>query len=188
MSKEDINELPLRRYEGDIRLIRNGDGLEEAVAHLRAEPLLGFDTETKPTFRKGESHPPALLQLACADCVYLFQLQRTGLHPGLVAVLADAGITKTGVSVWDDIKGLQGVSPFADAGFVDLGDVARALKLKTNGLRNMAANFLGFRISKSAQRSNWGRAELSADQIAYAATDAWVSRELHIRMAALRLV
>jgi len=159
-----------------------------ALAALTAETLLGFDTETRPAFRKGQSFTPALVQLAGATCVYLFQLNRVPFDDALAGLLANPGIVKAGVAVRDDIKALQALTDFEPGGFLDLGDQARDLGLRTNGLRNLSANFLGFRISKGAQRSNWDTATLTPKQVNYAATDAWVSRELCLRLATLGLV
>lgn len=188
ITKEEINVLPLRRYTGEIRIVRDAEALESAVAHLRGERVLGFDTETRPTFRKGQLHLPSLVQLASADVVYLFQLNWLPLGDELASLLADPAIVKTGVAVRDDIRDLQKLYAFADAGVVDLGEVARDLGLETHGLRNLAANFLDFRISKSAQCSNWSNRELAPHQVIYAATDAWVSREIHMRLGELGLV
>ncbi len=185
---EDLNALPLGGFGGPIRLIQDLEAVPLAVARLRGQKVLGFDTETRPSFRKGVSYPPALLQLASDREVYLFQLSRIPLTQDLVDLLADPAVVKAGVSVRDDVRALQGLSPFEDAGFVDLGLIATKLGLHTRGLRNLAANFLGFRISKAAQRSNWGQSVLSRKQIDYAATDAWVSREVCLRMEELDLL
>ncbi len=144
--------------------------------------MLGFDTETKPTFRKGKVNSPALLQLAGGESVYIFQLRKLPEPSSLAAILSAPSILKVGVAVRDDLIMLKRVFPFEGAGFVDLAEVVREYEIRTAGLRNMTANFLGFRISKNAQCSNWARESLTAKQIAYAATDAWVSREIHIRL------
>ena len=189
LSKDDINALPLRRYSGIIRIVSSVPALHDALEDLQRERVLGFDTETRPTFgKKQPENLPALLQLATERAIYLFQLRRIALPEPLRAVLSDSRIIKTGVAVHDDIRVLQRLAPFEAAGFVDLSDVARQNGLLTMGLRNMAANLLGFRISKTAQCSNWEAPKLSPKQIAYAATDAWVSRELHIRIQDLGLL
>ena len=178
LSREDINTFPLRSYDGPIRLVSEPEDVADACARLARERVIGFDTETRPAFRKGQSFLPSLLQLAGADCVYLFQLTQISLCDPLRALLADKTIVKSGVAVRDDIKGLQQHTFFEDAGFVDLSKVSAKHGFLTRGLRNMSANFLGFRIGKGAQRSNWGRASLTRKQQVYAATDAWVSRDL----------
>lgn len=188
ISKEEINELPLRRYAGEVRLVRTEEELADALDVLRSDSVLGFDTETRPTFRKGKVNLPSLVQLACADVVYLIQLNWVPLGEMLADLLSDPAIIKTGVAVRDDIRDLQKLYAFRDGGVVDLGEVARDLGLETHGLRNLAANFLGIRISKGAQCSNWSNRELGPQQVVYAATDAWVSREIHITMRNLGLV
>ena len=186
--KEAINELPLRQYDGPITLVNTQEGIETALPRLQKESLLGFDTETRPAFRKGESYLPSLLQLACRGEVFLFHLKVIGFPDELRDVLADSSIIKTGVAVRDDILGLQKLSPFTPGSFVDLGKVAEKKNIPTRGLRTIAANFLSFRLSKGAQRSNWGAPKLDAKQQTYAATDAWVSREIHLKFEELGML
>lgn len=184
-TKAEINELPLRQYEGPIKLIDTEEDVPAALEKICRCPLLGFDTETRPVFRKGVSYPPSLIQLATEDCVYLLHLSHISLSDCIKKMLSSADIIKTGVAVINDVKELREVSSFEGRGFVDLGDLARSLEMQTNGLRNLAANLLGFRISKGVQCSNWGRKELTPQQITYAATDAWVSREIYLKFQAL---
>ncbi|MEZ7198793.1 3'-5' exonuclease [Pseudodesulfovibrio karagichevae] len=187
-TKEEINEMPLRHYEGDIKVVRSDADLEEALEGMRASSLLGFDTETRPVFKKGKKPgPPSLLQLATSDCAYVFQLGVLPLAKGVCDILSNRRILKTGVAVRDDILGLQKHSRFKPSGFVDLSDITAKYNLQTHGLRNMAANLLGFRISKSAQCSNWAKDKLTRQQLVYAATDAWISRELYLALEELGL-
>lgn len=188
-TKDEINAMPLRRYEGEIKVIRTKEEREAAVAEMEGERLLGFDTETRPVFKKGKKPgPPSILQLATADCAYVFQINAVGLDNGLCHILSNKSIIKTGVAVRDDILGLQKHNRFKPSGFVDLSNITASAKMQTHGLRNMAANLLGFRISKSAQCSNWAKEKLTRQQIAYAATDAWVSRELFLALERLGLM
>lgn len=188
ISKDEINALPLRRYEGPIHIVRTSEELKQALRVLRQCDVLGFDTETRPTFRKGRVNLPSLVQLACENAVYLIQLSWLPFDEALADLLADSSIIKTGVAVRDDIRDLKKLYAFNDGGVVDLGEEAKAFQLETHGLRNLAANFLSFRISKNAQCTNWANLELGSQQIVYAATDAWVSREIHLRMDELGLV
>ena len=187
-TKAEINELPLRQYDGPIKLIDTEEEVPAAIKELSKCNLLGFDTETRPVFRKGVSYPPSLIQLATEDCVYLLHLNHISLSERIKELLSSAYIIKTGVAVINDVKELRQVSPFEDNGFVDLGDLARSLEMQTNGLRNLAANLLDFRISKGVQCSNWGRKELTPQQITYAATDAWVSREIYLKFQELGIL
>ena len=182
MSKDDINALPLIGYDGPIHLIDNAADVSDAVTILSKDTLLGFDTETRPSFRKGESYLPSLLQLAGTDSVYLFQLKRTGLPSDLSGLLANPAIIKAGVAIVRDIKELQDIEPFDPQGFVDLGDKARDLGLNHHGLRGLAALLLDGRISKGARLTNWARADLPEQALRYAATDAWVGRRIYQAM------
>jgi len=188
-TKDDINALPLRRYEGDIMVVRTEKQRSQALKEMAGEQVLGFDTETRPVFKKGKKPgPPSLIQLATADCVYVIQINILPLCNGLCELLADKKIIKTGVAVRDDIIGLQRLAKFKPSGFIDLSNVSAKANMQTHGLRNMAANLLGFRISKSAQCSNWAKEKLNQQQVNYAATDAWVSRELYLALDDLGLI
>lgn len=188
LSKDEINALPLRHYDGEIRLVRTQAELEQAVAVLLQERVVGFDTETKPTFRKGKLNAPALVQCAGANIVFLFQLQCIPMGPELSSVLEAPHIIKAGVSVCEDVHELQKMYAFNPANLVDLAQVARAHKLETFGLRNLAANFFQWRISKGSQCSNWGQPHLTPQQVSYAATDAWIGREVCVKMGELGLI
>ncbi len=149
---------------------------------LAGHTLLGFDTETRPAYKKGESYLPSLLQLACEDEVYIFQLKQLGLAKPLRDILADPAIIKAGVALDYDISELKKLSSFNVAGFTDLGNLAKKAGIKNHGLRGLAAVLLGFRISKGAQTSNWAKNVLTPQQIQYAATDAWVGRRLYLSL------
>jgi ribonuclease D len=179
MTPEEINALPMASYQGPIHLIGRPDQVPEAVRALRCEKLLGFDTETRPAFRKGESYPPALLQLAGSHDVWLFQLQPMGLPRELAGILSDPTIVKAGVSIAQDLKKLRELTDFSPAGFVDLGGRARQAGLQHHGLRGLASVLLGCRISKGAQLTNWARPDLPGPALRYAATDAWIGRRIH---------
>ena len=187
ISREDLAKLPILRYEGRVCVVATPQDLEEARSDLRSEAVVGLDTETRPAFRKGESHLPCLVQAATARAVYLFQLRRTEVLPVLAELLADPRIVKAGVSLKDDLRALKGVFAFAEKNMLDLGVVARASGSGQTGVRNLTGIFLGFRIPKGTSTSNWAARELSAKQIAYAATDAWICRELVLKFRALGL-
>jgi ribonuclease D len=184
ISKEDLNDLPIRRYEGAVSLVETPQALEAARADLRQERVVGLDTETRPAFRKGEVYLPCLVQAATANAVYLFQLSRLEVFPALVELLAAPGIVKTGVGLAYDVKQLKLVFPFNIENVLDLGVVARRRDLGQTGVRNLAGMLLGFRIPKGNRTSNWAAPRLSPQQINYAATDAWASRELYLKFEA----
>ncbi|MBF0342012.1 MAG: 3'-5' exonuclease domain-containing protein 2 [Magnetococcales bacterium] len=182
MSREEVNQLPVRRWNGPISLVRTDREAEEAVARLSQESVLGFDTETRPSFRKGENYFPALVQLAGAETVYLFQLKGLMRFDPLVSLLGDGRTPKAGVGLDYDVRALQTMFSFHPQGFVDVGEVARRAAIASQGLRGLAAHLFGMRISKRAQCSNWDNAELKKFQLVYAATDAWISREIYMVM------
>lgn len=178
LSKNEINALPLIQYEGDIEILTSKDNIHAAINDLKNYDLIGFDTETKPTFVKGPLNPPSIMQLACDDKVYIFQIDNDKIFKQLSSILSNENITKCGVSVDRDLIELMYLSPFDPISFVDLGNVARENEIPHHGLRGLVAMFLKHRISKGSQTSDWSRISLSDSQISYAATDAWVSLEL----------
>ena len=182
MTKEEINTRPIRRWEGAVHVVRTPAELSRAVRALADETILGFDTETRPAYNKGESYLPSLLQLAGESAVYLFQLKHLGLPGPLREILADPTMVKAGVSLTYDLQELHKLARFEPAGCVDLGTLAKEAEIKNHGLRGLAAVLLGFRIAKGTQTTNWARDVLAPAQIQYAATDAWVGRELYLKL------
>jgi ribonuclease D len=188
ISRETMLELPIRRYEGEILLVETVQALERAAADIFQEESIGFDTETRPAFRKGESHPPALAQVATARAVYLFPLQRLDFSGTLGELLAEKAIVKAGVALAEDLRQLQSLFAFEPAGVTDLGHAAKRHGLKQTGLRNLAGIFLGARITKGAKTTNWAARRLTTQQMTYAATDAWICRELYLKFRELELL
>lgn len=188
ISREEVNELPIKRYEGEILVVETMQHLDRAWADLAQETVVGWDTETRAAFRKGESYPPSLVQAATANAVYLFQLKKMDFSGIVGGLFAEPTIVKAGISVRDDLKQLQKVFAFGEESIIDLGDVAKRCGLEQTGLRNLAGIFLGCRIPKGTKTSNWAAPRLSAQQINYAATDAWVCRELYLRFRELGML
>ena len=187
LTREEVNELPIKRYEGEVRLVESASQLEQAVAEWRDERVVGFDTETRPAFRPGESYLPALAQIATARLVYLLPLQRLDCKDALRTLLA-ADTAKSGVGMPDDMRALRKSFEFTEKSIVDLGAIARRHGLKQSGVRYLAALLLGTRIPKGTKTSNWAAARLAPQQIAYAATDAWICRELYLKFEELKLL
>jgi len=187
ISKEVLANLPIQRYEGEVRMVATAQDVEHALADIRCETVVGLDTETRPAFSKGESYLPCLVQVATARAVYLFQLSGVNVFP-LVTELLQAPISKAGVALAHDLRSLKVVFPFEEKNVIDLGLVARGCGLSQTGLRNLAGIFLGIRIPKGNRTSNWAARHLSQAQITYAATDAWVCRELFLRFETLGLL
>ena len=182
LTNEYINELPLKYFEGDIKIVRTKKDLKNACDILKEECILGFDTETRPSFKKGQFFQPSLIQLAGIKAVFIFQLKKCGFNERLIKILSDPKLIKCGVAVGQDIKDLQKMTFFDPNGFIDLGEVAQERNLKNYGLRNLTALLLKFRISKSSRTTNWSVNDLSIKQMEYAATDAWVSREIYFKL------
>lgn len=188
IEKETIAALPLGQWEGKIVLVEDPSAAAKAVEVLKHERVLGFDTETKPNFKPGGNNLPSLVQLAGADVVYLFRLDDCGGIPCLFPLFRDAKIKKVGVAVKDDVKFLKDRAPFRDAGFVEISDFTRKVGIENTGLRALVAHYLGIRISKAAQVTNWAAKHLTPAQVTYAATDAWVSRELYMKLEELGVI
>ncbi len=186
LSSEEINLLPLVHYEGPLTVVNSTHLLAQALPALRAERFLGFDTETKPNFRKGSVHRPSLLQLATADHAYVIQLDRVPFDY-LSSILSNPDQIKAGVAIGEDMRGLALRSSFTPAGHVDLSTIAAMNNIASHGLRALVAAFFGERISKGPQCSNWSASSLSSRQVVYAATDAWMGRRLYMRMRELGL-
>jgi len=188
ISREEMGALPIRRYEGLVRLVEAPSDLERAMEDICRESVVGFDTETRPAFRPGESYLPALVQFATADAVYLVQVQQRDYSAAMREIFSSETIIKAGVSVADDLRSLKKLFAFEESAVVDLGKVARRHGLKQTGVRNLAGIFLGARIPKGAKTTNWAARRLTPQQITYAATDAWACRELYLRFRQLNLV
>ena len=188
LEKEEINALPLEAYGGKIFVINTSRDVKSSCDLLQKEKTLGFDTETRPTFQKGVHHFPSLIQLAGEKAVFIFQLSQVGFCKPLKRILSNRNILKCGVATGHDLSELNLLSPFSPRGFIDLGELAHRASIPHHGLRGLTAYFLGFRISKQAQTTNWNQKTLSKKQIFYAATDAWVGRELYFKFRDEKLI
>jgi len=180
ISKQELLQLPMRRYEGPVHLVLTSCELERARREFRDEPIVGLDTETRPAFRKGESHLPSLAQVATSRAVYLFPLKRLDCSEVLAELLESRNVAKAGIGLRNDFAKLRLRFAFEEKRVVELSDAAKKQGMGQPSARNLTALFLEFRISKGQSTSNWGRAELTRQQILYAATDAWVCRELYL--------
>lgn len=180
--------LPIRRYQGKVCVVATPQDLDHARADILQENVVGLDTETRPAFRKGEKHLPCLTQVATGRAVYLFPLSRPEAFPLIAELLAEPRIVKAGVALAHDLRELKQVLPFTERGALDLGVLARRCGLEQTGVRNLAGIFMGWRIPKGARTSNWAAPRLTSQQITYAATDAWICRELFLRFQELGLI
>ena len=178
ITKEELTDLPLRWFDGEIVIVDDIEKMEKAVGILSKAKVIGFDTETKPAFKKGVFNKVALLQLSVKNQAFLFRINRIGLPKEVCKILANPKIIKTGVAINDDIKALNKIQPFIPKGFVELQENAKTLGITDFSLKKLAAITCGFRISKGQQLSNWEADVLSEAQQIYAATDAWVALEI----------
>jgi len=179
INKEELNNYTIKAFEGNVVLIDRMESFIRYIGSLRNQKILGFDTETKPSFRKGRRNKVSLLQLAFDSTAYLFRLNRIGVPPEITRILSDPDIIKVGVAVHDDIKILQELVSFKPAGFIDLQKMVKEYGIESSSLKKITAIVLGFRISKSQQVTDWEAPILTRQQKVYAATDAWVCYEIY---------
>jgi ribonuclease D len=182
ISKEDINLLPTKHYEGEIKLISSYQDAKLASKEIELCKIIGFDTESKPSFHKGEHYLPSLIQIATDKAVYIFQIEKIGGLQTLKPIFKNQNILKVGIAIRDDVLKLKEIEKFTSAGFVDISDLTKQLGIKVTGLRNLTAIFFNFKISKSSQVTDWSQPRLSQKQLVYAATDAWISRKLYLKV------
>ena len=178
IDKDELAELPLIQFEGNITLVESKEDYQASLDYLSQQTLLGFDTETKPAFKKGVVYEVALLQLATEERAFLFRLNKIGLPNGLKNILENPDIQKIGVAIRDDIKGLQKLNHFKPGGFVELQDHVKDYGILDFSLKKLSAIVLGFRISKAQRVTNWEAPDLTEAQLIYAATDAWISHRI----------
>jgi len=179
ITSQELDELPLKAFEGEIVVVDHISKLESAVNDLSKEKMIGFDTETKPSFKRGQINDAALMQLATGKKAFLFRLNKIGLPESLKKVLSSPKILKVGVAIHDDIKGLQRISRFTPAGFVELQHEVKDYGINDFSLKKIAGIVLGVRISKSQRLTNWESDALTEAQQCYAATDAWISYKIY---------
>ena len=186
ISSEELLQLPVAEFSGEITLVDGHEQLEGAINYLRSQKVLGFDTETKPSFKKGVINKVSLLQLAVRNRVFLFRLNKIGLPKALAEILANENILKIGAAIRDDIRILQKLQTFSAAGFIDLQHIVKDFGIENKGVRKLAGIILQKRISKSQQLTNWEAPEMTEGQKIYAATDAWVCLEMYVKLLEIR--
>lgn len=184
IAADDIDRLDQAAFPGAIHVIENvGSDFNNAIKYLKTQKIIGFDTETRPCFSASQPrYGVALLQLSGPDRAYLFRINKMGMHRRLCNLLSNEKVIKVGAAVTDDIRGLQRYSGFTPAAFVDLQKIVGDYGIRDRSVKKMTAIILGFRISKAQQLSNWEAETLSESQIKYAATDAWVCREMYLKL------
>lgn len=172
ISKEQLSKLPAASFTGSIRLIDSPEDVATAIADLKASKIIGFDTETRPSFKKGQLYTVSLMQLATPTTCYLFRLNRIGLVPEIIDILQDERLLKVGLSIHDDFHSLRRLSPIEPAGFVDIQQYVKEFRIADNSLSRIYGILFGERISKGQRLTNWEAETLSPAQQLYAALDA----------------
>jgi ribonuclease D len=176
---EEIAEHELSWFKGEIILVDNLKTFYEVFPKLLGADLLGFDTETRPTFKKGKKNAVSLIQLSTETLACLFRINKIGIPDELAELLSDPFVIKTGVAVHDDIRFLKGIRKFTPDGFIDLQTMVKDFGIQSSGLKKLTAIVLGFRISKRQQVTDWEAEQLTEAQQIYAATDAWVCHQIY---------
>ncbi len=183
IDKEEIDQLPLFVFTGEIVVIEDSEHAAQVARFLRENPLVGFDTETRPAFHKGESYKVGLLQLATQDQVYLFRLNKCGFGKELRDLLSDPVVVKIGVGIRDDLRNLRKSGEFTPASFVDMQEYAAHFGIEDKSFSKLMAIIFGVRISKKQRVSNWEAPVLTEAQIRYAATDAWGALKMYEKLS-----
>ncbi len=186
ISNDDIKELPVAGFEGKIVIVTTPEQLEEACRVLSEESIIGFDTETRPSFKVGVSYNVSLIQLSTATTCYLIRLGSVKMERCLMHLLESRKTLKVGVDVQGDIRNLNKIRHFRAGGFVELQSEVEKYGIEDKSLRKMAAIILGVGVSKAQRLSNWEARELTAAQLRYAATDAWICLEMYRKLQAVK--
>ena len=179
ISNEDTAKLPAVLFDGPIVIVDDEKQVEAACRDLASSPVLGFDTETRPSFKAGVTYRVALLQLSTPTVCYLFRLNKIPLAKPILQLLEDRRVLKIGADVAGDLRSLRQIRHFRDGGFVDLQGIAPEWGIGEKSLRKLSAIVLGRRVSKAQRLSNWEAATLTDKQQLYAATDAWVCTRIY---------
>lgn len=179
ISKEEIAEMPKVLFPGEIHLVNTPWEAETAVRFLREYPLLGIDSETRPSFTRGQNRKVALLQVSTMEHCFLFRLNLIGLTLPVIALFENPSITKVGLSLHDDFMMLHKRAPFEPRACVELQQFVQPFGIEEKSLQKIYGILFGQKISKSQRLSNWEAPELTIPQQQYAATDAWACLNIY---------
>ncbi len=186
IEKETINTMPLVSFEGRIKVVDNLWDIEKAAISLEKCSIIGIDTETRPSFRKGEVHLVSLLQLATDEVSYLFRLNKVGLTPSIVRLLENPKLLKIGLSLKDDFLMLKKRASFNPEGYIELQEYVSAFGIEEKSLQKIYAILFGEKISKGQRLSNWDAEQLTIAQQEYAAIDAWACLKIYHKLEELK--
>lgn len=179
ISKDELSQLPTMVYPAEVTVVEDAGTARTAVRALNKEKIVGFDTETRPSFKKGQRHNVALMQISTFDRCFLFRLNKIGISDELKAFLENPGITKIGLSIHDDFNALHRSSEVACKGFIDLQQYVKPFGITDISLQKIYAIIFGERISKSQRLTNWEADTLTPGQQSYAALDAWACLKIY---------
>ena len=182
VSKDEIKNYSIEKFTGKIHVIDKENSVLAAYSFLKKQKILGFDTESKPTFKKGVSSHVSLIQFSTNDQAFLFRINKIGFNEKLIDIISDKKIKKIGIAIFDDIKALQKIKCFESNSIIDLNQLALNLGFESIGAVKLSILILGFAISKSVRLSNWERENLSISQLEYAATDAWICNMIYKKL------
>lgn len=182
ISNEQTALLPAVEFRGEVCVVEHERDIVTACKYLAEQPVIGFDTETRPSFRAGVSFRVSLLQLSSPERCYLFRLNRIPLDKAILRLLEDKKVLKIGADVAGDLRSLRQIRRFRDGGFVDLQTIAPQWGIAEKSLRKLSAIVLGKRVSKAQRLSNWEAATLTEKQKIYASTDAWVCTRIYEKL------
>ena len=184
ITNDEINLMPVAHFPGRVIVVDSEETMREAEAVLQGQTLVGYDTETRPSFQKGLKYGMALVQISTADTALLFRVKQVPLSESIRAMLSSPEVIKVGAAIRDDIRGMHQVAEFQPAGFVDLQALVKRWGIEELSVKKMAAIVLGVKVSKAQRLTNWEAVRLTEPQQDYAALDAWVCREIYLRLRA----
>lgn len=179
ISKEQLYQLPPVLFDGEITVIETESSIKNAMKEIRSEGIVGFDTETRPSFKKGVSHQVSLMQVSTFNRCYLLRINKLGINPDIMEFLEDRSITKIGLSLKDDMRMLHKICEFSPNGFIDLQNIVKDYSIADTSLQKIFGIVFGSKISKGQRLTNWEAVELTHSQMNYAAIDAWACLKIY---------
>lgn len=182
ITKENLNNLPIATYEGDIVIVDKKEKIEQAFDELNKETVVGIDTETRPSFKRGVVHKVSLVQISTSKRSYLFRLNKIGFPKALATFLSDPDIKKIGLSLKDDFRSLKKQKPIKPSNIIDIQHIAKEYGILELSLQKIYAIVFGEKISKSQRLSNWENESLTPQQQKYAAMDAWATLTIYLQL------
>tara|TARA_B100001758_G_C18274894_1_gene538383 strand:- start:25 stop:618 length:594 start_codon:yes stop_codon:yes gene_type:complete len=182
VSKDEIKNYSIEKFPGKIFVIEKEEDVAAAYLYLKNQKIIGFDTESKPTFKKGVPSKVSLIQFSTENQAFLFRINKIGFKEEIIHLISSKKIKKIGIAINDDIKALQQIKSFEVNNIIDLNQLALKLGFESIGAVKLSILILGFSISKSVRLSNWEKKSLTMSQIEYAATDAWICNMIYNKL------